>query len=516
MGILSKINKVLKYKEPEQYKKFRFPEDEDKDRGEIDRVYVGAENKQEYSSQESENNSSEQKQKDQKDNNSNPDKKSNKQEGQDKKQNSDQDVDNSTGKTANDGTEQTKQTENENNKHQSSGKPKKRELKKPIEVKTIGEDKNPCELKEVSKKLQENMEKIKHEFNIPVNQDVVIREFKVMEQQDAPIVKLRFTLYDENDNPVEGTEELTLWISKGNYDRKTYDGIEWCRTYYIGLIGASDNYDDMLKTVPPGTQESISIWYLTKTGKWEKWPLTFTGLTKNVYNLKFIVEKKNTIDICYVHLLDHNEEIVLESRFPIRDEEYWGIESILNTKYSDNPSRYETGGVDIEPYMTLWQDYYGNIVYYNPYMNSEFIVDYYRKDKYGNNIMLVKRFSPHATGQESMYFAAFDDEYKLVGKYHFEENDESHFKEFEYEGERYFAYAGESFGQGYRCCKFKIYSFRDNKWQDFVSWSHDLRAVLNENGIDVYRIDIYNSGGESTYLCTYTYRQLLNGVELPY
>lgn len=188
MGILSKINKVLKYKEPEQYKKFRFPEDEDKDRGEIDRVYVGAENKQEYSSQESENNSSEQKQKDQKDNNSNPDKKSNKQEGQDKKQNSDQDVDNSTGKTANDGTEQTKQTENENNKHQSSGKPKKRELKKPIEVKTIGEDKNPCELKEVSKKLQENMEKIKHEFNIPVNQDVVIREFKVMEQQDAFIV----------------------------------------------------------------------------------------------------------------------------------------------------------------------------------------------------------------------------------------------------------------------------------------------------------------------------------------
>jgi hypothetical protein len=229
----------------------------------------------------------------------------------------------------------------------------------------------------------------------------------IAELTDAPIVKLRFTLYDENDNPVEGTEELTLWISKGNYDRKTYDGIEWCRTYYIGLIGASDNYDDMLKTVPPGTQESISIWYLTKTGKWEKWPLTFTGLTKNVYNLKFIVEKKNTIDICYVHLLDHNEEIVLESRFPIRDEEYWGIESILNTKYSDNPSRYETGGVDIEPYMTLWQDYYGNIVYYNPYMNSEFIVDYYRKDKYGNNIMLVKRFSPHATGQESMYFRCF-------------------------------------------------------------------------------------------------------------
>lgn len=192
MGILSKINNVLKYKEPKQYYKFRFLEDEEKDRGEIDHVAVGAENKQVYVPQEKDNISSEPEQKGQSDQNSKQDKKSDKQQDQNKNQNNGQDENKSTDKTANNSTEQNHAKSNEQakneNKQQSSGKSRKKEMKKPIEVKTIGENKNPCDMKEVSRNLKENMEKIKYEFNMPLNQDVVIREFKVMEQQDAFIV----------------------------------------------------------------------------------------------------------------------------------------------------------------------------------------------------------------------------------------------------------------------------------------------------------------------------------------
>ncbi|MCL5072616.1 MAG: spore germination protein [Actinobacteria bacterium] len=42
--------------------------------------------------------------------------------------------------------------------------------------------------KSVSKELQENLEKIKKEFNIPVNQDIVIRKFKIARKIDAALI----------------------------------------------------------------------------------------------------------------------------------------------------------------------------------------------------------------------------------------------------------------------------------------------------------------------------------------
>lgn len=58
---------------------------------------------------------------------------------------------------------------------------------------TVGQDTPKTEQKnndkdKVSKKLRVNLEKIKNKFNVPINQDVVIREFKILQQSDAFIV----------------------------------------------------------------------------------------------------------------------------------------------------------------------------------------------------------------------------------------------------------------------------------------------------------------------------------------
>lgn len=52
----------------------------------------------------------------------------------------------------------------------------------------------------VSKKLQINLEKIKNKLNFPTNQDVVIREFKILQQSDAFIVYVEGMVDDNTVN----------------------------------------------------------------------------------------------------------------------------------------------------------------------------------------------------------------------------------------------------------------------------------------------------------------------------
>lgn len=335
----------------------------------------------------------------------------------------------------------------------------------------------------------------------------------VADFSENPKVKLEIGLVDKEYNKIEGTDYLTLWISKGNYDRKPFDGIEWCGTSYIALVGAEKEYDDIAPTKAPGTQEPVTIWYLSSAGEWKEWKTEFTGLSGNTYDVNFKKETATydnfTLEKCYIELADYEGKRVYYSKFPVIDDKYLRLEAILDTTYSDNFTEFENGGIDLEPYITLRQDKEGNFVYYSPALSAEYIVEYYGKDKQSNNIMIVRRLAAHVIGADSMYFSTFDNDNKLIGKYHFEPGDISDFKVFEYEGEIYYAYAREFFGQSYRKCAFRIFQFKNNEWVNYTEWDESLRAVLKEDHVEVYRVDTTKSGAEPEYVRSLTYAEIL-------
>lgn len=161
MNVLSKLNQILKYQDPPNEKSFRFPEDENEDKGIIENILVDHE----------------------KDGNKDQEPKS--------EENADSRNKGRTGKK-DEGNKSVGKSEDKEKK----SKKQVRELKKPIEVASIkgsekdkeGSGDNLSDLQQISKDLKKNADKLEFEFNIPTNQDVVIREFLIKGIKKAFII----------------------------------------------------------------------------------------------------------------------------------------------------------------------------------------------------------------------------------------------------------------------------------------------------------------------------------------
>lgn len=189
MKVMSKLNQLLKYKEPETNKCFRFPEDENEDQGSIVNIPIDK-NQENNNEKESNNKNSQNKDEKVKDVNkeSEENKKDNKSESKNKYENDD--------KNKSENKDNEKNSQDENDDKDKKNKKQIRELKKPIEVSSFkkkekyeeSDKQSLSELTQVSKDLKQNSDKLEMEFNIPTNQDVVIREFKIKGQKNAFII----------------------------------------------------------------------------------------------------------------------------------------------------------------------------------------------------------------------------------------------------------------------------------------------------------------------------------------